>query len=627
MGGAEVLQHGEPLAEVGLNRRLDDFAAGLGHQSPHAGELTHLFDAAAGTRVGHEEQRVDVVAVVAVIVLELVHHRLGDEFASVGPGIEHLVIPLLVGDDAALEQLLLLEHRPFGLADDLVLVGGRLEVAGGERHAAFGRLVEAQFLHVVQQLNRRLSAQLLVTVGNDVGEVAAFHGEVVKRHLRLQHVVEHDAADGRGDELAGLVILGPFALDRFVLGEPHLDDGVPPHFALRKGHEALCWRGEDHSFTLAVGPLEREVRATHDDVLGGADDGLAVGRTEDVVGRHHQRGGFDLRLDRQRQVDGHLVAVEVGIETFADQRVNLDGVAFDQHGLEGLDTHPVQGGGPVQEHGVIGDHLVQDVPHLFIAPLEHPLGALDRVGVVEVLEPANHERLKQLERDLLGQAALMQLQLGADDDHASRRVVDAFAEQVLAEPALLALDHVGERLERAVGGAEHGPLAPVIVEERVDRLLQHPLFVADDDFRRVEIDELLQPVVAVDDAAIQVVEIACGEVARIEQHQGPQVGRDHRDDVEHHPLGLVVAVAQCLDDLEPLDQVLGLLLAVGRLQLGAQHLGQLDQVELLQELLDGLGAHFDLERLVAVLARAWRASSSVNSWQGRSGVSPGSMTT
>jgi hypothetical protein len=30
---------------------------------------------------------------------------------------------------------------------------------------------------------------------------------------------------------------------------------------------------------------------------------------------------FDLRLDRQRQVDGHLVAVEVGVEALADQRV------------------------------------------------------------------------------------------------------------------------------------------------------------------------------------------------------------------------------------------------------------------------------------------------------------------
>jgi hypothetical protein len=31
-------------------------------------------------------------------------------------------------------------------------------------------------------------------------------------------------------------------------------------------------------------------------------------------------------------VDGHLVAVEVGVEGHADQRVQLDRLAFDQHG-------------------------------------------------------------------------------------------------------------------------------------------------------------------------------------------------------------------------------------------------------------------------------------------------------
>ena len=84
-----------------------------------------------------------------------------------------------------------------------------------------------------------------------------------------------------------------------------------------------------------------------------------------------------------------------------------------------------------------------------------------------------------------GKPALVQLEFRADDDHRPSRVVDALAEQVLAEPALLALDHVGERLQRAVGRPEHGPLAAVVVEEGVDRLLEHPLFVADDDFRGV----------------------------------------------------------------------------------------------------------------------------------------------
>ncbi len=236
-------------------------------------------------------------------------------------------------------------------------------------------------------------------------------------------------------------------------------------------------------------------------------------------------------------------------------------------------------GARFKQHGVVADHLLEDVPHLLAAPLEHLLGRLDRVGVAQLLEPADDERLEQLQRDLLGQPALVQLQVRADDDHRPRRVVDALAQQVLAEPALLALDHVGQRLERAVRAAQHRPLAAVVVEEGIHGLLEHPLLVADDDLGRIQVDQLLEPVVPVDDPAVQVVQVAGGEVARVEQDQRAEVRRDDRDALEHHPLGAVVAVPQRLDDLEPLGQVLDLLLAGGVDQLLAELLGERDQVE------------------------------------------------
>jgi hypothetical protein len=63
------------------------------------------------------------------------------------------------------------------------------------------------------------------------------------------------------------------------------------------------------------------------------------------------------------------------------------------------------------------------------------------------------ERLEQLERHLLGQAALVQLEFRAGHDDRTAGIVDALAEQVLAEAALLALEHVGERLQRTLVGA------------------------------------------------------------------------------------------------------------------------------------------------------------------------------
>ena len=100
-----------------------------------------------------------------------------------------------------------------------------------------------------------------------------------------------------------------------------LDAGVRVDRAQRVGQLHFVERGEDHALALAAGQRHRHVVATHHHVLRRADDRRAVGRAEDVVGRHHQRVGFDLGLDRQRQVDGHLVAVEVGVEALADQRM------------------------------------------------------------------------------------------------------------------------------------------------------------------------------------------------------------------------------------------------------------------------------------------------------------------
>src|SRR5436189_2878727 len=109
------------------------------------------------------------------------------------------------------------------------------------------------------------------------------------------------------------------------------------------------------------------------------------------------------------------------------------------------------------------------------------------------------ERLEQLHRHRFGEAALVQPELRPDDDDRTARVVHALAEQVLTEPALLALEHVGQRLERTLAAAANRLGATAVVEQRVYRLLQHALLVPENDLRRAMHDELLQAVVAVDD--------------------------------------------------------------------------------------------------------------------------------
>ena len=248
---------------------------------------------------------------------------------------------------------------------------------------------------------------------------------------------------------------------------------------------------ERHALALHVLERARHVVQAEHDVLRRHDDRLAVRRRQDVVGRHHQRARFQLRLERQRHVHGHLVTVEVGVERGADQRMQLDRLAFDQHRLERLDAEAMQRRRAVQQHRMLADHLFEDVPHLGLFALDQLLRRLDRGGEATALQLGEDERLEQLQRHLLRQAALVQAQRRADHDDRTAGVVDALAEQVLAEATLLALDHVGERLQRALVGAGDGTAATAVVHQRIDRLLQHALLVAHDDVRRIEFEQAL----------------------------------------------------------------------------------------------------------------------------------------
>ena len=159
-----------------------------------------------------------------------------------------------------------------------------------------------------------------------------------------------------------------------------------------------------------------------------------------------------------------------------------------------------------------GDFL-EDVPHLGGLALDHLLGRADGVDIAQFLQAADDERLEQDERHLLGQAALVELEFRTDDDDGTARVINALAEQVLAETPALALEHVAEGLEGAIAGAGHGAAMAAVVEQGVHGLLQHAFFVADDDLRRLELEQVFQPVVPVDDTAVEIVEVGGGEAA------------------------------------------------------------------------------------------------------------------
>src|SRR5690606_29774046 len=255
----------------------------------------------------------------------------------------------------------------------------------------------------------------------------------------------------------------------------------------------------------------------------------------------------------------------------------------------------------VQQHRMLADHFLEDVPYLGALTLYHALGRLDGGGLAAQLQLREDERFEQLERHLLGQTALMQAQRRTDHDDRTARVVDALAEQVLPEAPLLAFDHVGERLERALVRTGDRAAAAAVVEQRIHRFLQHALLVAHDAIRRLQRKKSAQAVVAVDDAAIQVVQVRRCEAAAVQRHQRSQVRRQHGQHGHHHPLGPVARLDERLEQLQTLGQSLDLGLGIRAEDLLA-HPGHFRlQIERLEQLVDGLRAHTRVELIAMFL--------------------------
>ena len=190
----------------------------------------------------------------------------------------------------------------------------------------------------------------------------------------------------------------------------HFNAGVQVHLLVGQGTHHFLGVGKYLAFTLGVNAIAADVVQTQYHVLGRTDDGLTIGRRQDVVGGHHQRTGFELGFQGQRYVHRHLVTIEVSVEGRTHQRVQLDCLTFNQHRLKRLDTQTVKGRCTVQHDRVFANHFGKDIPHLSGFTLDHLLGCLDGGRQTTGFELAIDERLEQLQRHLLWQTALMQTQ-------------------------------------------------------------------------------------------------------------------------------------------------------------------------------------------------------------------------
>ena len=139
-----------------------------------------------------------------------------------------------------------------------------------------------------------------------------------------------------------------------------------------------------------------------------------------------------------------------------------------------------------------------------------------------------------------------------------------------------------------------------VVEQRVDSFLQHTLFVADDDFRRLELQQRAKTVVAVDDAAVKIVQVRRRETSTFERNQRTQVRRNHRQHRKNHPFRTALRQRETLQELDAFRQFFANLLALGLRHRDGEFIRLLGEINAFQRFAHTFRAHLGGERFRAV---------------------------
>ena len=213
------------------------------------------------------------------------------------------------------------------------------------------------------------------------------------------------------------VALLEFSFVERILGSGNLDLCLPFDVSALGGHANFVRRREALALSLGAGLYRSHIVDSQNHVLGRIYDCSAVGRVKQVAGAEHQCPALHLRGLRERNVNGHLVAVKVRVEGFASERVQLKRLAFYQYRLKSLDSQAVQSRGAVEHYRVLADNFVQNGENLRRFLLYIELGFLKVEGDSLVHQFFHDEGLEQFKSHFCRKAALPKLELRSYDDY------------------------------------------------------------------------------------------------------------------------------------------------------------------------------------------------------------------
>ena len=144
VGRNHVFGDGQTLTEIGADRQVDDLALGVGHQTAHPDQLTHLGHVSPGTGVGHHPHRVEWIVLVEVLL-----DRIDQTLVGLRPGVDDLGVSLDLRDHTQSIRLLGGRDQLLRLSEQILLRFGNLEIIHRNRDRSLGCVLETKILELV----------------------------------------------------------------------------------------------------------------------------------------------------------------------------------------------------------------------------------------------------------------------------------------------------------------------------------------------------------------------------------------------------------------------------------------------------------------------------------------------
>ena len=358
VGRNEVLQHRQTLLKVRQNRVLDDLTAfgttllGLSHQTTHTAQLTNLLLRTTSTRIQHHINGVETVHILG----QGLGYGLGQLVIDLSPNVDNLIVSLVVGDKTHIVALGDVVGHLVALLHQRSLLLGDNHCVEVKRQTALECHTVTHCLDVVQEVSHLIGTCLLHHHCNDIAQRTLGQQLVDIANLLRHNLVEHNSTDGGLLQIADRVALSVDIINYAT------NLCVQLGTTLVVGDDSLLRTVEHQTFALSTGFGLGDIVQTEDHILRRYGNRRTVSRVQDVVRTQHQHLSLQDCCIAQRQMDCHLVAVEVRIERRTRQRVQLHCLTLDQLGLECLNTQTVKGRSTVHQYGMTLDNVLQDVP-------------------------------------------------------------------------------------------------------------------------------------------------------------------------------------------------------------------------------------------------------------------------